>query len=836
MADGSLRQYDPLSGRDLGSWRAHQTPVRRVAISDDGKSGASTAEDSAIRIWDLETRAERASIPQHVPTTDLRFVGNEEILFSLKLGNQKHILCVRSVLEDKNAFAVGIPGDRLSNSLFLPEQRHVLAGVPDGSVKIWQLPYQNERRQIYTRLEAIEQIALSPDGKYLIAYGECDIQIRRFDNAHGAGRYSVPIDGHAPVVLSEDGRYILSADGKGTIHVWGLPGPIDDDVVGESFTVHLHDWHRAEDYQKLEDTADTLRKQQLYLPWGDSYLHNFYSALGMSTASDVAKQRKYESLLDAWRKQFPDSVTPRTLQARWLIQRAWQARGSGFAYTVTPEGSAQFNRWIQEAEETLAPFEKIPHKDSEAYTLMIDIAKAQGWSRPRVEAVIEKCLEVDPRFFPIYHAVGEYLLPRWRGEPGEFLEWIEGSADRLGGDAGENLYCILLSSLYRYYGGAFHKATGLSYERIKEGLMLSLAEFPGQWRFLNQLGFLAAMNHDYPLAHDCFKRIGAAFDPVVWRAKGNYNALRSRKPPGRVSPERKRFLGAHLFSVTSLAFADDGQILITTTNEAGRRSIALWNPRDGSTLGQLPHPMGVIVSCAVSPDGRFLAVAGNPKGDWPGVTLWDLTTGGAGVLEGHSDRVHAVRFSPEGRQLATASADKTAILRSLEDPDTRLTLRHNGKVQSLAFSPDGKLLATGAAGEVRLWDPQSGNSEATFSIGDAHGYSVAFSPDGATLAAAASDGSIHLWDVDTKKELASLRVPKTRAFSVAFSPDGKLLAAAGSDSNVWIWQVGSEKEPHKLEGHWGAVNEVVFSPDGKELASGSRDGSVLFWDATALAR
>ena len=175
-----------------------------------------------------------------------------------------------------------------------------------------------------------------------------------------------------------------------------------------------------------------------------------------------------------------------------------------------------------------------------------------------------------------------------------------------------------------------------------------------------------------------------------------------------------------------------------------------------------------------------------------------------------------------------------------------LTFRgHSNWVMGVAVSPDGKQVASASAvlfntmGEIKLWDRATGEVRHTLlgHVGPAVG--VAFSPDGKRLASAGWDGTARVWDAATGKELLTLKGHKGPVLSVAFTPDGKRLATAGWDSTARIWDAATGNEIAVLHGHSGGLHGVAFSPDGSRLATsgGTRSkGEITIWDATRWER
>ena len=198
------------------------------------------------------------------------------------------------------------------------------------------------------------------------------------------------------------------------------------------------------------------------------------------------------------------------------------------------------------------------------------------------------------------------------------------------------------------------------------------------------------------------------------------------------------------------------------------------------------------------------------------------------TLEGHTEEVASVAFSPDGTLLASGSLDDTVKLWDVSTERQIATLPGRPPLL-VAFSPDGKTLAVGTWDHtVELWDVATQERIATLGHEVVVSYTVSFSPDGKTLAVGTWDNTVELWDVATQERIATLG-HEAVVNAVSFSPDGTLLASGSRDNTVKLWDVATRERIATL-GHGAEVDAVSFSPDGTLLASGSGDGTVKLWD------
>ncbi len=206
-----------------------------------------------------------------------------------------------------------------------------------------------------------------------------------------------------------------------------------------------------------------------------------------------------------------------------------------------------------------------------------------------------------------------------------------------------------------------------------------------------------------------------------------------------------------------------------------------------------------------------------------------------------------------GVQAAELSPDSVQVMRTLADvaytPGTRRVFEgHSDRIQAVAYSPDGTTaVSAGDRGEVILWDVESGEEIRRF---EGHAplyreseieeekvnivYDVAFSPDGSQIITGAEDNSVILWDVASGEIIHRMEGHTDVVKAVAFSPDGQTALSSSHDSTLMYWdlEVGEVLSVFGEDGagHTNWVNDVAFSQSGFTALSGSADGSVILWN------
>ena len=215
--------------------------------------------------------------------------------------------------------------------------------------------------------------------------------------------------------------------------------------------------------------------------------------------------------------------------------------------------------------------------------------------------------------------------------------------------------------------------------------------------------------------------------------------------------------------VTHLAVARDGRL----AESHGDGSMRIWDLQRRSMSPLRDFFNDVPLAMVFSPDGSLLAVGGLKNV----VRLLSIPGGGQlRALAGHANRMHAVSFAPDGRQLVTGafdaardSATKSWDLVSTAPP--RNLPGFQASAVNLAFNAAGtQLVSAGIDNSQLVRDVRAGRVLREINSGPADHSGM--SADGRVLATCGSDEYVSLWDTSSGRLLRKLAVDaRTSAIS-----------------------------------------------------------------------
>ena len=377
----------------------------------------------------------------------------------------------------------------------------------------------------------------------------------------------------------------------------------------------------------------------------------------------------------------------------------------------------------------------------------------------------------------------------------------------------------------------------------------------GSWDGTAQIVDLASGGEPLTIAHGGFIHAVAFAHNGRWVATGgNDRILRVWNAD---TGNLLRAFEGHEDGVLSVAFSPDDRWLLSSSYDGTAR---LWDVATGASLAVLRGHSWWVWQADFSPDASQIVTAGQ---DGRAIVWSLRTDGARLACEvltefsGHSGPVQTATFSPDGREVVSGSEDgrvliwKPSEVRPVdlaariaglpeEAPPHRALAGHDAAVSCVRYSRDGRLIASsGNDNVVKIWDAPSGKLIKTLRGHGGRVRSCEFSPDGRFLLSGGHDNQAKVWSLEGYREI---RVLKGRllqghsdiVLSARFSPDGSQVVTSSRDRTARTWDVATGEIVNVLsEGHEFLASSAVFFGDGRRVLTAAGDNTVRMWDVAA---
>ena len=165
--------------------------------------------------------------------------------------------------------------------------------------------------------------------------------------------------------------------------------------------------------------------------------------------------------------------------------------------------------------------------------------------------------------------------------------------------------------------------------------------------------------------------------------------------------KQKHVMRGHKARTQCVAFSANGKLLASCGD-----GVRLWDPKNGTAIGELENPLGHFESFAFAPDGNKIAGSSSAGP----IAVWDVGQQKLLKILDKDNKLEAdsITFSPDGKWLAGGSKDKNIRIYNTKDLQlVRVISGNPGRIESLEFSPDSKLLVHGGGGgdtSVYFWN------------------------------------------------------------------------------------------------------------------------------------
>ena len=228
---GGLTRRDPGTGRPMGKFRGSSGVVIHIAFLPDGRTLATVANDRTVKLWDLDTLSEGATVRLAGQRGPVHFAAVNSAGTMVAVGGKGPVIGVYDLADGKERLALrsSLKGEGMGLHCvaFSPDGKTLITGgggfFDKSEVKLWDLHTGLEKIALKGHTGLVHAAVFTPDGKTVIT-SSTDATIRLWDPTSGQGKACLrghTHDVHA-LALTSNGEILASAASDLTVRLWNV--------------------------------------------------------------------------------------------------------------------------------------------------------------------------------------------------------------------------------------------------------------------------------------------------------------------------------------------------------------------------------------------------------------------------------------------------------------------------------------------------------------------------------------------------------------------------------------------------------------------------------------
>jgi hypothetical protein len=227
------------------------------------------------------------------------------------------------------------------------------------------------------------------------------------------------------------------------------------------------------------------------------------------------------SRLDELKNKFPNMPFVALAETRYWSEYAWDARGTGFASSVTPDGWNLFRERLEKAEKILLDTKSYSAQLPIWYDEMILVQSALGRPEDERDKTFLEGAQKHKTYYPIYFTMLNFLSPKWGGSwetVDNFVKWsVENTKEIDGNTMYARLYWSASQGLPKDV--KLFRDTLASWPKMKSGFEDLMARHPKSKWNLNNYAKFACMAEDKKVFLALRRKIGKDVIDAAWAQK-----------------------------------------------------------------------------------------------------------------------------------------------------------------------------------------------------------------------------------------------------------------------------------------------------------------------------